>query len=128
MAHDSEGRIFIGNTGVEIADIKQVLGTSDNDIGLLCSDKTWDRTQTPWVLVDANLINKWAKYKPVRYDKRGILTGEDTVVHLPVRARRRIRQRICISASARKSHLRRVVPPARLRWLQPQRAKPGAEL
>lgn len=54
------------NLGVEIADIQAVIGTSDNDIGLLCADKTWDRTQTPAVLVEANRLNKWAKYKPYR--------------------------------------------------------------
>ncbi len=73
---NQDGRIYIDtNTtphkGVEIADIQQVLATSDSDLGLLCADKTWDRERTPWVLVDANRINKWAKYKRVRYDKVG---------------------------------------------------------
>ena len=67
---NANGRIYIDSSttphkGVEIADIQQVLGTSDNTIGLLCADKTWDDTQNPPVLVDANRVNKWARYKPV---------------------------------------------------------------
>ena len=73
MAHDSN-RIYIGSTGVEIADLQQVFGTSDNDLGLLCSDKTWDKDVTPHVLVDAERINPLAKYKPVRHSKIGLLT------------------------------------------------------
>lgn len=79
MANEN-GRIFVTTEGgvtygVEIADLQQVLGTSDNDLGLLCTDKTWDREQTPWVLVDTDRINKWAKYRPVeKANFLGILT------------------------------------------------------
>ena len=51
MAHDNNGRIYIGTTGVEIADIQAVLGLSNNDIGAL--------------IVNGD-IKKWAKYKPTR--------------------------------------------------------------
>ena len=63
---NQNGRIYIGAYGVEIADLQTVLGTSDNDLGLLCADKTWDRTQTPAALVDAGRVNKWAWHKPIR--------------------------------------------------------------
>lgn len=45
--------------GISIYDIQSVLGSSLNDIGAL--------------IVNGN-INKWAKYKPVRYDTLGVLT------------------------------------------------------
>ena len=50
MAHDSN-RIYIGSTGIEIADIQAVISSSRNDIGGLITNGT---------------INKWAKYKPTR--------------------------------------------------------------
>lgn len=56
MAHDSEGNIFIGATGVEIADIQTVLGSSRNDIG---------------ALIQNGNINKWARLKPFRYNAPG---------------------------------------------------------
>ena len=56
MAHDSEGNIFIGATGVEIADIQTVLGSSRNDIG---------------ALIENGNINKWARLKPFRYNAPG---------------------------------------------------------
>ena len=86
MAHDSEGQIFIGNTGVEIADLQQVLGRATGDLGQLCSDQEWydtgnlDGLGNPiYALRPVNRINKWAKYKPVRYDKLGILTDAERV-------------------------------------------------
>lgn len=73
----SNGRIYIdpNNTGVEIADIQQVLGRGTGDLGLLCSDQEWYDTGTVdgqgnpvYALRPLNpgRINKWAKYKPVR--------------------------------------------------------------
>ena len=63
---NQNGRIYIGAYGVEIADLQTVLSTSDSDLGLLCADKTWDRTQTPATIVDAGRVNKWAWHKPIR--------------------------------------------------------------
>ncbi len=74
MAH-SNGRIYIdpNTTGVEIADLQQVLGRGTGDLGLLCSDQEWyldhidPVTQEPvYLLRPVNRINKWAKYKPVK--------------------------------------------------------------
>ena len=56
MAHDNNGRIYIGTTGVEIADIQAVLNLPNTDIGALITEGA---TQ--------GLINKWAKCKPIRY-------------------------------------------------------------
>lgn len=50
MAHDSN-RIYIGSTGVEIADIQSVFNSARNDIGALYTNGT---------------INEWAKFKPTR--------------------------------------------------------------
>lgn len=50
--------------GVETADLQDVLGTSKNDIGQIVTDADID-------------INKWAKYKPLRSDKLGILTDAE---------------------------------------------------
>lgn len=61
MANDGN-RIYIGATGVEIADIQTVIGSSRNDIGGL--------------IVNGD-INKWAKYKPVRHSKAGVLTDAE---------------------------------------------------
>lgn len=49
-------RIYIGTTGVEIADIQAVLNLPNNDIGALITEGA---TQ--------GRINKWAKCKPIRY-------------------------------------------------------------
>lgn len=67
MAHEN-GIIKVDpeTTGLEIADIQQVLGTADGDLGLLCSDQTWDKNVTPNVIIRANRTNKWAKFKPVK--------------------------------------------------------------
>lgn len=56
MAHDNNGRIYIGTTGVEIADVQAVLGLNNNDIGALITQGA-----------SQGLINKWSKCKPVRY-------------------------------------------------------------
>ena len=50
MAHDSN-RIYIGTTGVEIADIQSVFNSARNDIGALYTNGS---------------INEWAKFKPTR--------------------------------------------------------------
>jgi hypothetical protein len=50
MAHDSN-RIYIGSTGIEIADIQVIFSSTRNDIGGLVTNGT---------------INEWAKYKPTR--------------------------------------------------------------
>lgn len=47
---------------VSFADVNSVLGTRHTSLGLLCTD---------------NNINKWAKYKPVRYNKIGMLTDNE---------------------------------------------------
>lgn len=64
---NQNGRIFIDtsttpNKGVEIADMQSVFGISANDIGQI---------------IDTADINKWAKYKPVRSGKLGILTDAE---------------------------------------------------
>lgn len=56
MAHDNNGRIYIGTTGVEIADVQAVLGLTENDIGGLITQGA-----------SQGRINKWAKCKPIRY-------------------------------------------------------------
>ena len=66
MAH-LNGRIFIDTSttprkGVEIADLQQVLGIGSPYLG--------------YIIRNAN-IKKWAKYKPVRSDKLGMLTEQD---------------------------------------------------
>jgi len=64
MSHTSN-RIYRdtqNNQGVCIADIQVVLGSPRNDIG---------------GLITYGDINKWAKYKPVRSNKLGILTDSD---------------------------------------------------
>lgn len=77
-----DGKIFIDTTtnphiGVSIADIQQALRRGTGDLGLLCSDQEWrDNNGTP-ALRRVNKINKWAKYKPVRSSKLGILTDSD---------------------------------------------------
>jgi len=75
MAHDSNNKkIYIGATGVEIADVQVVLGLPNTDIGALITQGA-----------SLNKINKWAKFKPVRYytvvnsnkiPYPGLLTGD----------------------------------------------------
>ena len=74
MAHDINGRIYIGTTGVEIADVQAVLGLPNSDIGALITQGALQ-----------GVINKWAKCKPVRYytyansqkvPYPGLLTGD----------------------------------------------------
>lgn len=48
---NSNGRIYIGTTGISIGDIQTVLGSNRNDIG---------------ALITYGNIKKWAKYKPTR--------------------------------------------------------------
>lgn len=55
MANDGN-RIYIGATGVEIADVQAVLNLSNKDIGALIAQGAL-----------LGRINKWARYKPVRY-------------------------------------------------------------
>ena len=53
---------YVGNIVVKpvsIYDVQQALGTSENDLGTLCT-----RTS----------INMWAKYKPINYNAIGIIT------------------------------------------------------
>lgn len=47
---------------VSVADVRQVLGASGNDVGTLC--------------VNTN-INKWARHKPVNFPSVGVLAEED---------------------------------------------------
>lgn len=74
MANDGN-KIYIGATGVEIADLQQVLGRGVNDLGLLCSDQEWNAAGT--ALQPANKINPWALYKPVREPEIGMITRMD---------------------------------------------------
>lgn len=74
MANDGN-RIYIGATGVEIADLQHVLGRSTGDLGLLCSDQKWNAAGTE--LQRVNSIIPMAKYKPVRHSKLGILTNAE---------------------------------------------------
>ena len=82
---NSNGRIFIetrsGVTyGVEIADLQQVLGRGTGDLGLLCSDQEWyDNNGTPALRL-VNKINKWAKYKPIRLNKLGLVTDSERLL------------------------------------------------
>lgn len=67
MAHDNDGIIKVDTTttpyeGVEIADIQAVLGSNKNDIGQLILAN--DSFNNP-------LVNKWAKYKPVKQSGLG---------------------------------------------------------
>lgn len=71
MAHDSSGHIFIqtvgGTTyGVEIEDLRQVLGVGNGDLGGIIRDA-----------FARDLINEWAIGKPERSDKLGLLTLAD---------------------------------------------------
>ncbi len=52
-------------------DIATVLVRSTGDVGLLCGDMKYN---TLGQLVDANAINRWAFWKPVRYNKLAPLT------------------------------------------------------
>lgn len=61
MANDGN-RIYIGTTGVEIADIQAVIDSSRNDIGALITNGD---------------INPWALYKPVREPAIGMITRGD---------------------------------------------------
>lgn len=76
MSHDAN-TVFItpGNppTGITAGDIASVLGRSGADLGQLCSDKVWNNGS----LVDAGRIRMWAKKKPVRYDKWGIINDAE---------------------------------------------------
>lgn len=60
MAYDSTNQIVVAP--VSVADVQKALGTSANDVGSLCSSL---------------LINKWAKYKPVKVAKVGRLTYQE---------------------------------------------------
>lgn len=64
MAHDSNGRIYIDtsvtpNIGISVADCQAVFGTNRNTFGDVITNEA---------------INKWAKYKPLRSSKLGVLT------------------------------------------------------
>lgn len=67
MAH-SNGRIYIdpNTTGVEIADLQQVLGIGSGDLGYIISRGG-----------AMEIINKWSIHKPERSAKLGILTLAD---------------------------------------------------
>lgn len=75
MAHNN-GRIYIdpNTTGVEIADLQQVLGRGTGDLGLLCSDQEWyDNGGTPTLRpLNPPRINKWAWHKPIRQSSYGL--------------------------------------------------------
>lgn len=62
MPHDTNTIYSNSSYGISIGDIQQFFGNSRNDIGSLISNVT---------------INKWAKYKPVRSAKLGILSDSD---------------------------------------------------
>lgn len=52
----------LGDVGVSIEDVRTALGANSRDLGTLCRN--------------AN-INKFARYKPVRYNKFGVLTDQE---------------------------------------------------
>lgn len=64
--------------GVAISDVQKALGRGASDLGLLCSDQEWyldhidPVTNEPVYLTRrVGKINKWAKFKPVRYPSVG---------------------------------------------------------
>ena len=69
MAHDSNGRIFIDTSvtphiGISVSDCQAVFATSRNTFGDVITNED---------------INKWAKYKPLRSSKLGVLTDAERV-------------------------------------------------
>ena len=65
------GRIYIDNSttppkGVSIDDIGTCLGRSSRDLGTLCKDED-------------GVINKWARYKPIRYDAWPTVTHDQRI-------------------------------------------------
>lgn len=69
MAHDSNGRIFIDTSvtphvGISVSDCQAVFSTSRNTFGDVIANED---------------INKWAKYKPLRSSKLGVLTDAERV-------------------------------------------------
>lgn len=68
MANDGT-RIYIGTTGVEIADLQQVLGRGVNDLGLLYTDQEWYENGGVEALRPLNppRVNMWARYKPIKW-------------------------------------------------------------
>lgn len=78
----SNGIISIETTGgvtygVSVYDVQRALGRGTGDVGLLCSDQEWQGSGSSATLVRANRINKWAKNKPVRSSKLGLMTLAD---------------------------------------------------
>lgn len=70
--------------GISVYDVQRALGRGTPDVGLLCSDQEWyldhidPLTDEPvYLLRRVGKINRWAKYKPVRYNKLGILTDAE---------------------------------------------------
>jgi len=60
MPHDSNGKIFVqGDYGVSTDDVASVLGVTSSDIGTLCASEN---------------INMWAKWKPISYNSKSVLT------------------------------------------------------
>ena len=49
----------LGSQGVSIEDVRTVLGAASRDLGTLCRDSS---------------VNKFARYKPIRFNKVGVLT------------------------------------------------------
>ena len=48
---------------VSIKDLQQTFGRSETDLGTLIKN-----------LVDNDIVNKWSKYKPIRYATIGLMT------------------------------------------------------
>lgn len=62
MSHNTNTIYTTESAGISIGDIQQFFGNSRNDIGALIANVN---------------INKWAKYKPVRSGKLGVLSNSD---------------------------------------------------
>jgi len=67
-------RIFIdANGGIDVrGDIAYVLGRNTGDVGQLCGD-----VDENGQALNPPKINKWARFKPVGYNKRGVLTEQE---------------------------------------------------
>jgi len=83
MAHHN-GIIYVDTSGsqplgVSIetlqGDVEAVLSRNESDLGLLCSDKEWYNGN----LRRVNVINKWAKYKPIIHTEKGFVTAAQRI-------------------------------------------------
>lgn len=61
----------LGSTNIGTVEVRQAIGLGVDDFGLLCSDLQIEKVGSVWQAkvphVRANRINKWSKWKPVKY-------------------------------------------------------------